>query len=157
MLVRRQDPRSLQKTTKTQSDEPFKNLRQNWCDRNRPIPSCRQAPIRDLLELESHLQSATLAETHHHAKSTKETTQFWSKNRSSSLKEHRETIRWVHSTIWIKIQQVPLNLTCCNSTMSRDCLLSNQVLNNSAFPTGSETRAPPGEQRGGISDSTPNT
>ena len=29
--------------------------------------SCRQAPIRDLWELESHLQSATLAETHHNA------------------------------------------------------------------------------------------
>ena len=29
--------------------------------------SCRQAPITDLWELESHLQSATLAETHHHA------------------------------------------------------------------------------------------
>ena len=44
-----------------------------------------------------------------------------------------------------------------NSTMSRDCLLSNHVLNNSAFPAGSETRAPPCEQRGGISDSAPNT
>ena len=29
--------------------------------------SCRQAPIRDLWELESHLQSATPAETHHNA------------------------------------------------------------------------------------------
>ena len=29
--------------------------------------SCRQAPIRYLWELESHLQSATIAETHHHA------------------------------------------------------------------------------------------
>ena len=35
ILVRWQDPRFLQKATKTQSDQPFKNLRQNWCNRNR--------------------------------------------------------------------------------------------------------------------------
>ena len=55
VLVRWQDPRSIEKATKTQRDQPFENL---W----------RHAPIRDHWELESHLQSITLAETHHNAK-----------------------------------------------------------------------------------------
>ena len=46
---------------------------------------------------------------------------------------------------------------CGNSTMSRYCLLLNNALNSLAFPSGSDINAPPEEQRGGISDSAPNT
>ena len=34
---------------------------------SKSVDNCRQEPIRDLWELESHLQSATPAETHHNA------------------------------------------------------------------------------------------
>ena len=62
----------------------------------------------------------------------KETTQFWSKNRSSLLKEQREATRRVHSTIWIKIQQIPLNLTCYkgNTTECRPRVTGLWQLNN---------------------------
>ena len=30
-------PQISPKATKTQRDQPFENLRQNWCNRNRPI------------------------------------------------------------------------------------------------------------------------
>ena len=89
-----------------------------------------------------------------------------------NLKKHREATRWVRTTIRIKIHQVPLNLTCSegNTTVCRSRMKGLRQLNNvswlltvkprtnsSSFPVGSETSAPPGEQRGGTSDSAPNT
>ena len=42
-------------------------------------------------------------------------------------------------------------------TASRDRLLSNQELYNSAYSSGSEVKRPPGAWRGGISEAAPNT
>ena len=114
--------------------------------------SCRQAPIRDLWQLESHLQSATPEETRHHA------TIYGRDNsvlgQQQKQKEQREATRRVHSTIWIQ----QLHLTCSkgNATECRpggtgqQCLVT--VSKHSTAQQGSETRAPPGEQRGGISE-----
>ena len=87
----------------------------------------------DLWELESLLQSATLAETHHNATIYKKRQlSFGARTDAVFRKKHREATRRVHTTIQIKIQQVLLNLTCSegNPTECRPRVTGLRQLNN---------------------------
>ena len=91
----------------------------------------RLALIRDLWELKWHQQTATLV-THHNAIIYEKVDSVSGKKQKHSSEKHRETTKRVHTIIRIKIQQVPLNLTCseCNTTDCRSKMTGLRQLNN---------------------------
>ena len=91
--------------------------------------SCRQAPIRDLLELESHQQFATLAETHHNATIYEKNDSVLGQQQKQSSEKNIGKPRRVHTTIRIKR---PLNLTRSegNTTKCRPRMRGLRQLNN---------------------------